>query len=300
MAKTTEHLSMIMGVPQKRLRFLAATAGRRYRRWRKPKKSGGYRELSAPGAELKWIQKLILTKILDKVALPACVHGCRKGHSIKTHAAGHLGLPYHLSLDIRDFFPSVHHTRVRKLFARLGFDSGAANILARLTTDQHHLPQGAPTSPAVANLILSPFVRFLRRLPSSGRAARGTYLDDIDLSSGSDLAPLINTLVQALRRHGFRIATNKMRCSGPGEDHLITGLLIKGNRLEVPPDYISRVSAEISDLHNHVATMPLPELSARIRSLGGKVRHVARFCSAEGASLRQRLDNARAMARTFF
>src|SRR5262249_40986091 len=135
-------------------------------------RSGKRRLLEAPRPRLKAIQRFVLHEILDHVPAHDAAHGYRRGRSIVTFAEPHAGRCLVLRMDLRDFFPSVSAARVRAVFRAGGYPREVAACLAGLCTNatpagvwpagtddntrrrfrSPHLPQGAPTSPALANL----------------------------------------------------------------------------------------------------------------------------------------------------
>ena len=124
-----------------------------YHQFPVPKRSGGVREISAPSDELKRIQRRILGRVLKGLRAHDAAHGFERGRSIVTNARVHCGQEVVIRMDLIDFFPSTQATRVQRYFRRVGWNRPAARLLTRLCTDQGGLPQGAPTSPRLSNLV---------------------------------------------------------------------------------------------------------------------------------------------------
>jgi RNA-directed DNA polymerase len=181
------------------------------------KQSGNIRIIEAPKARLKEIQRSILTEILDKIAVHPSVHGFIKGRSIKTFAAPHVNSRVVLRMDLRDFFPSFARTRVQALFRTIGYPESVSDLLGGLCTTitprntwsraafgedplhlwethwqaqaiyfQPHLPQGAPTSPALANLCAYRLDCQLAALAGSAGAIYTRYADDLAFSGNAE------------------------------------------------------------------------------------------------------------------
>jgi RNA-directed DNA polymerase len=157
-----------------------------------PKPSGAIRLIEAPKTRLKIAQKKILAEILEKIPPHPAVHGFLKGHSIKTFVAPHVGQRVVLKMDLEDFFPSISRARVQALFRTMGYPESVADLLGSLcataaphqyeTYNRPHLPQGAPTSPALANLCAYRVDCRLTGLAQAAGASYTRYADDLAFS----------------------------------------------------------------------------------------------------------------------
>src|SRR3989338_2102992 len=229
-----ELLPNLFGVRDMEFYRVSSNAHFLYRPIEIKKKSGGVRQIYAPSGRLKFLQRRILSKLLEKVRLPPFVFGGVKGKSIINNASCHLGSKYLLNLDIENFFPSVNWQLVRKLFIDLGCDSSVADVLTRFTTLDYRLPQGAPTSPYILNLVLSNLDRRFFLLACSNRLTYSRYFDDITISGGKRLIGLEESFLEILRQEGFTINLKKKYLYGPSEDKKVTGLVLKsGGRMEL-------------------------------------------------------------------
>ncbi len=160
------------------------------------KQSGSIRLIEAPKPRLKELQRRILTGILEKIPPHPAVHGFLKGHSIKTFASPHVGKRVLLKMDLEDFFPSISRARIQARFRTMGYPEPVADRLGGLcaTAAPHeygiysapHLPQGAPTSPALANLCAYRVDCRLSGLAKSAGAFYTRYADDLAFSGGAD------------------------------------------------------------------------------------------------------------------
>ena len=168
------------------------------------------RLLETPKPCLKSIQRQILSQILDKVTPHHAVHGFRKGHSCITHAQQHTNKETLLRMDIQDFFTSITQKQIYRLFYSLGYPSHISTVLSALCTNtpnpnmlgnvyqtltwqkrkliiQPHLPQGAPTSPALANLCCWKLDKRLNGLARKANITYSRYADDLAFSGGVNL-----------------------------------------------------------------------------------------------------------------
>jgi RNA-directed DNA polymerase len=153
-----------------------------YTRFSIPKRRGGVRAIEAPGEKLKALQRCVLRRLLNPLPAAPCITGFTPGRSIVDNAAPHAGREVVINLDLADFFPSISAGRVQAAFRGLGWNEEAALILSRICTYEGRLPQDAPTSPAVSNLVCR---RLDRRLDALARRVGGQYTryaDDITLS----------------------------------------------------------------------------------------------------------------------
>jgi hypothetical protein len=210
------------------------------------KRRGGERLIMAPKQRLKALQRRLHALLGSRLPISEFAHGFRRGHSIVDNARPHVGKAVVLRLDIRDFFPSIHFARVRGLLLAFGYAYPVASILAALTTEAPRqpvqvgdmlffppvgpraCPQGAPTSPAIANALL---VRMDRRLAGLARRfdfSYSRYADDLTFS-GNDIANAHKIRLLATRivqDEGFQINPDKTRVMRDGSRQVVTGVVI--------------------------------------------------------------------------
>lgn len=156
----TARLAAWLGVPEEELREWreGPPQGPRalqysYTRFTIPKRRGGERTIEAPSDALKALQRTILHKLLNPLPAHPAATGFVPGRSIVDNARPHAAQGVVINLDLADFFPSITVKRVRGVFRRRGWSRGPAAILANICTHEGRLPQGAPTSPALSNLV---------------------------------------------------------------------------------------------------------------------------------------------------
>lgn len=147
-------LSSRLGFSPSRLRDIGRNINSHYTA--KPLKQGSKsRQLAVPGPELKFIQRRI-NGILANVPLASGVYGGVPGGSPRKNASEHAKQQCVINMDVKEFFPNVRNSMVFRMFRhQLGFGRDVASLLTRLTTYRTYLPQGAPTSTVVANLLLA-------------------------------------------------------------------------------------------------------------------------------------------------
>jgi retron-type reverse transcriptase len=200
-----------------------------YRNFKIPKSSGGFRDIMAPEPTLKELQRTILRRLLSRLPSHPSAHAYEKNHSIVTHALSHVGKTVLLQLDLKNFFPSTHARRIKKYFYEIGWDTEATNLLLRICTYQEGLPQGAPTSPKLSNLVNYRLDERLTKLGKHFRVTYSRYADDMAFSS-TEHAPL-QALLRATRsildEEGYQIHEHKkLRVRRSHQRQLVTGLIV--------------------------------------------------------------------------
>lgn len=282
--ETPEDLARWLKIPLKTLCWLSDYHGsnrsekapkkQHYRyTWVEKKQRHRHRLIESPKPMLKHIQERILHELLDKVPPHRCAHGFAKGRSIATNAAQHAGKYVILKIDLQDFYPRVTYRRVAAIFRALGYNREAARWLARLCTNavpwdlkaprgdslalleahkRRHLPQGAPTSPALANLAAWALDVRLNGLAKKFSASYTRYADDLTFSGGEDLLKdgrmdgLIRWARSIVRDERFKWHKRKKRVVRRGNRQQVTGLTVN-EKPNVPRPAFDRLKAI---LHN--------------------------------------------------
>lgn len=215
-----------------------------------PKRSGKPREICAPRWLLKQAQRTILSTVLAPLAPHPAAHGFVPGRSVVTNAAPHAGASVVIKVDLKDFFPSVKYPRVVAFFRGIGYGTAGgrfsnddssqavAETLARLCCYAKdpaawgiaHLPQGAPTSPHLTNLMCFTMDEELTAAAGAAGAVYTRYADDLTFSfpptvKRPDVARIKYAATVAVRNAGFRINWEKFRVTRPGRRQVVTGVV---------------------------------------------------------------------------
>jgi RNA-directed DNA polymerase len=218
------------------------------------KKTGGYRMITAPKGALKTIQRRLAKILLEVYGGRAPVHGFAAKRSVKSNAQSHVGRRYVFNLDLADFFPSIHYGRVRGLFVNKPYclPYGIAEALAQLTCHLGSLPQGAPTSPILSNLICGGLDAKLKVLARANRCRYTRYADDITFSCDvvdfpKDIAVFDGikwtpgkTLEGEIGTEGFKINQAKTTMRVAGARQTVTGLIVN-EKVNVTGIYLKSV-----------------------------------------------------------
>jgi len=282
---------LILGVSPKLITSLATHPRRKYpyyRQYEIPKKNGGTRTILAPRTYLKAVQKFILRRILETQGLPNWVTGFVKGKGIVQNASVHVGARYLLNVDVKDFFPSVRTKEVFKVFYRLGFSSDMSRVLSMLCTYNNSLPQGAPTSPYLANLVFQDIDADVMKICGHFGLKYSRYADDLTLSGEQPIdRNIVTRLARLFESRGFRINQKKIKITKPGQAMYVTGLVINE---KVHPD--RRVRRLLRAMF-HRASMRPREFRKRSAHLTGWASFVHSYDKKLGAKY---LNVARSIA----
>ncbi len=288
---SAQYLAHRLGVPLSELRELARNVKSHYRQWDSTdEKKGKIRTFKEPDKRLKLVQRRILRKILNHYELPAGAHGGVKGRSPKTNAAKHCGKPFVVSQDIRKFYPSVSHRQVAAMFRReFGCGRETTWLLTRLTTIDGQLPQGAPTSTAVANILLASTVDGPAQQHAEERDVAVTRFIDDFAFSGAQADSMINSTARSASRVGLRTWRKRkklkfMPASGRQE---VTGLTVNSpDGPSVPREKRDRVKAAIHQL----GFMTDAEVEKEILSITGRLNHIRQHNLGAALRLQQQLE----------
>lgn len=228
-----DELARRLGLGEMELRALVP----RYRSFSIRKRSGAERVIDEPESDLKRTQRLILRRLLGRLRAHPAAHGFERGRSIVTAALPHARRAVVLRLDVQDFFLSTKAERINSYFRRVGWGAEAAGLLTGLCTHRGGLPQGAPTSPRLSNLVNFRLDARLAALARAHAANYTRYADDMtfsfDLDEHETLVNVIQTTKKVLREEGYRLHTErKLRVLRPHMRQIVAGLVVnEGVRL---------------------------------------------------------------------
>jgi RNA-directed DNA polymerase len=287
-------------------------------RWR-PRRNAAPRLIEEPKARLKSLQRDILHGILDRIPPHDAAHGFRRHRSCRSAALPHVGSRLLLRMDLEDFFLSINRGRVAGIFRLIGYPETVAVALSGLCTHRSaaglgdaesalswqtrarlaswHLPQGAPTSPALANLCAWRLDARLSGLAASLGLAYTRYADDIALSGTScpvgrriDLEARVGAIAL---EEGFRVQHRKTHWAPASQCQRFCGIVVN-RRLNSPRCDYDRLKAT---LHNCARLGPGSQNLAGHpdfrRHLQGRIAHLRQLNAARGAKLAALFDRIR-------
>ena len=280
-----------------------------------PKKRGGARLIEIPKPDLKQAQRRLLKRVIERVDPHEAATGFRRGYSLIDHVSRHVGQELVLKCDLQDFFAAVRASRIHSIFRHMGYNETVASALSMIVTsrasakhaldgrhygvDLHsakryqsdHLPQGAPTSPALANLAAFKLDLRLASLAESANVSYSRYADDLTFSgarrSGLSTERLYLHICAIAMDEGFNINTRKTRLMTQNQCQLITGLVVN-ERPNVDRREYDRLKATLTNAVRHGLESQNLEQREYFRShLLGKIAFFAQVNPLRGDKLRQ-------------
>ncbi|MFM7599972.1 MAG: reverse transcriptase domain-containing protein [Pseudanabaena sp.] len=258
--RTREDIAALLQVSDYQLRYHLYIYPREkaYATFQIPKKSGGSRSISAPKTSLKIIQQKLNQVFISVYQPKPSTHGFAVEKSIVTNAKQHLRQKYVLNLDLKDFFPSINFGRVRGLLMSPPYSCTmeVATVLAQICCHDNQLPQGAPTSPIISNMICAKLDSQLQRLAKKYQCIYTRYADDITFSTSRSKFPphliwfskeaeksvLGDELKTIIEENGFLVNESKVRLQTRYKRQEVTGITVN-EKLNVKRKYIRQIRA---------------------------------------------------------
>ena len=233
--------------------------------------------LNVTGA-LRNYQKLLYRNVLlPKLRPSKHSHGGVVGRSILTNVKPHIGHRYLFSTDISSFYPSIHHSRVYKLFVNpLGCSPDVARLCTRLTTFNHHLALGLITSPILANQLLEPIDVRIGSLCDRNGLAYTRFVDDISLSAPFDLGKsgFARLVERILNQAGFEINRKKHRFGRITDGIAITKIRIVNGHPDATLEYLHQVWRELLAAERLSKGLPFSGVFRLRSQLLGKIQFI--------------------------
>lgn len=269
-----------LGYSSKALYSLTNRIDRHYRRALIPKGNGETRKLCVPDPFLMAVQRRIAQQLLplEPVSPHACAY--RPGGSVRLNALPHVGAPVVVKMDVYHFFDHLTYPMVKeKAFPSFRYSEPNRILLAMLCTRDNALPQGAPTSPAISNILMRDFDERMGAWCRRRRIAYTRYCDDMTFSGDFDPTPLIRKVKRELKLLGLFPNDHKTLILRRSQCHRVTGAVVN-EKLSAPADYKRSLRQELYycrkfGVSSHLERLNLPvEPRQYLRSLLGKVNYV--------------------------
>jgi hypothetical protein len=250
------------------------------------------RPIDNPCDELKAIQRKIVSSLLSGNDVPTFLHGSVKRRSIFTNMHAHKNAGVVVKMDIKKYFENVTEELVFRVWHReLKCSREVAQLLTQLTTFNGHLPQGAPTSSALANIYLTSAFRPLLRQCSELGVTPGSYVDDIQFS-GRQARLMMEPTRRRLARDGFSFPNKKREVLGSFEPKIVAGVRAGKDGLRAPKKKLSNLRAAFHKLE--LGLIPDVEKPDYLKRLAAQINHINQICPKDAAKYQALLQNFRA------
>lgn len=267
-----------LGISPAELKKIWWFRGRMYSHFDISKRSGKLRLISAPDYRLKMLQQKIARSLTKLYNPRKPVHGFVPDRSVRSNAESHLRRRFILNADLKNFFPTITEPRVQGLLESIGIDKDVAEIVARICANNDCLPQGAPSSPVISNMICFRLDKALMKFSKEHRLLYTRYADDITLSSfqpptvlfeGDRPDPgkvaegkLSDELRSIIRNNGFELNSEKIHYADKNSRRIVTGIKINEG-MNVDRRYVRNVRTALFKVEKHGPAAVEAELKTR-------------------------------------
>ncbi|RWM22118.1 reverse transcriptase family protein [Mesorhizobium sp.] len=329
---TLRHLGHLTGADYKYLRSVVQREYDGYRTFSIRKRSGGTRLIASPEPVLGEVQRWIASKVLNKVSVHKNSFAYKPGSNPKKCASVHLGASWLIKIDIHDFFESITERRVYYSFLDCGYQPLVAFELSRLctrvftgkpnvgpqwstrrrhgsrvyaTSELGHLPQGAPTSPMLSNMVSFELDHKLSTLANDYGFVYTRYSDDLAFSSGEKFThkaagEFVQNIDRILKSFGHVIHQRKTTIAPPGARKVVLGLLVDGSSPRLSKELRARVSDHVRGIEKfglamHASERHFASIWGMVNHVNGLISHVRGVDPELGSNLRSRLTTALAI-----
>lgn len=267
------HLALLLGVQKDFLNKITYSPECFYRTFKIPKKNGGEREILAPFPSLLLIQDWIYKNILINNSIHKCAHGFTANKSIVSNCKIHAGQKEVLKIDLKDFFTTITFNRVIFHFNKIGYNKKISFYLAKLCTYKNYLPQGAPTSPILSNIIAVKMDKRLFSIAKKFKLNYTRYADDIVFSGNSIPIKFLEYVNNIIVGEGFQINTLKTKLYKETNKKIITGIVINKKDLKIPREYKRELVLNLNyilkyGLNSHIAKKKINDVFYLERIIG--------------------------------
>lgn len=224
-----EHFSLLVGLEHQYICNMAYASDRFYRHFSIPKSNGKKRDIDEPLPDLKFVQSWILRNILEKCPVSAYAKAYLKGRTLKHNARFHRAQKVVVTIDIKNFFPSISIKDITKIFEAMGYLHDLSCFLAYLCCLNNVLPQGAPTSPYLSNLRMLALDDKISKYTSQKSIRYTRYADDLTFSGDFNPHSLINDISKMVYNEGFSINPQKTRVARSNTRQEVTGIIVNSH-----------------------------------------------------------------------
>ena len=267
-----------LGVSPAELKKIWWFRGRMYSHFDISKRSGKLRLVSAPDYRLKMLQQKIARSLAKLYNPRKPVHGFVPDRSVRSNAESHLRRRFVLNVDLKNFFPTITEPRVQGLLESIGIDTDVAETVARICANNDCLPQGAPSSPVISNMICFRLDKALMKFSKENRLLYTRYADDITLSSFQPPSALFegdrpdpgkvaeeklsDELRSIIKNNGFELNSEKIHYADKNSRRIVTGIKINEG-MNVDRRYVRNVRTALFKVEKNGPAAAQAELKTR-------------------------------------
>ncbi len=244
-----------------------------------PKSDGSKRKLSVPDLILKMVQRSIADNILVQYPISGYAKAYKFGSSVQQNARPHVGKKKNLKLDIEGFFDHILYSQVKdKVFYKEKFSEPIRVLLTMLCYYKDSLPQGAPTSPAITNIIMYDFDEAVGEFCQEKKIAYTRYCDDMTFSGDFDEKEIISFVKEELRKLGLFLKNRKTAVIPASKRQVVTGIVVN-EKINITKDYKKKIRQEMYfikkfGLDKHLNRLGISDKQQYILSLKGRISFV--------------------------
>ena len=274
-----EDLEQDLGFPAKTLYGLSNNLDKHYRNTFIPKHDGSKRKLSVPDTILKKVQRSISDNILSHYTISRYATAYTAGSSVQKNASLHVGKQKILKLDIDGFFDHITYSKVKDIvFCKENYSEQIRILLTMLCYYKESLPQGAPTSPAITNIIMYDFDEKIGKYCAENNISYTRYCDDMTFSGDFDEKLVIAFVKDELRKLGLFLKKRKTAVIKNTKRQTVMGIVVN-EKIGLTKDYKNKIRQEIYyikkyGLDGHLSKISEPNKQHYLNSLKGRVAFV--------------------------
>lgn len=224
-----EHFSLLVGLNYQYICNMAYAEKHFYRHFSIPKSNGEKRNIDEPLPDLKYVQTWILKNILERCSVSKYAKAYVKGMTLKHNARFHRAQKIVVTMDIKNFFPSININDITKIFKEMGYYHNLSCFLAYLCCLDNALPQGAPTSPYLSNLRMLSLDKKISDYCMSNGIRYTRYADDLTFSGDFNPHLLIKTISKMVYDYGFSVNSKKTRVARKNSRQEVTGIIVNSH-----------------------------------------------------------------------
>ena len=255
-----------------------------------------FRDIDNPSKTLKAVQDRILDRLLAPVTLPHFLFGAIRNRCIRSHAREHHGATTVVKMDISSYYPNITNRQIFHVWKNILLCSPRlARLLTKLTTYHGHLPQGAPTSPALANIFLASIYSPILQACESNKVIATAWVNDL-IFSGDHARTVMNVVRATLAANGLHLSSKKTQILNARKAKVITGARLGKNGLRACKIKLREIRAGIHNLSCGQTTSLGREKD--IQKLRGQIAFIKSLCSSDAIRLADSLDRLERQTQT--